>query len=164
MTKKLLAVIFIFGIARGSLAQENNPVLKDVNARKLQKVIASYEGKKAVLVNVWATWCIPCVEEFPAIVKIQQKYPEQLQVVFVSVDFPENRGRVISFLKKHKVDWTTYLSTKQSATFIESLSADWSGVVPFTKILNKKGKVIFTHENKLSFDALNQQVKRALNL
>lgn len=167
MKKKILfTVIFLFLIGAfvpEVFAQKQAaPVLKEVNAEQLQTIIESYEGKKAVLVNVWATWCIPCVEEFPEIVKIQQMYPDKLQVIFVSLDFPKHRERVVKFLKENNVDWTTYLSTDRSAQFIQSISTKWTGAVPFTKIIDKQGNVVASWENKADFDTFNRNVKRAI--
>ncbi len=161
-----LLFTFIFFISANITTAQSlrDSLLVDVTAEKLQKIIHSFEGKKAVLVNVWATWCIPCVEEFPVIVKIQKMYPEKLQVIFVSVDFPKYRDRVISFLKEHNVDWPTYLSMVQGAEFINALSDDWSGAVPFTKIINKNSDVVASWENKADFATFNRYVKQAINL
>ncbi len=165
MDRKVFIVAFFFlsGVfSFKAFAQENTQLLKDVNAEQLQTVIESYEGEKAVLVNVWATWCIPCVEEFPIIVKLQKMYPEQLQVVFVSLDFPEQRQRVVSFLKEHNVNWTTYLSTDRSSNFMQSLSKKWTGAVPFTKIIDNQGNVVTSWENKADFATFNKYVKQAI--
>lgn len=162
--KKGLFIFFTLILANGTWAQiPDDSLLVDVNTEELQTIIHSYEGEKAVLVNVWATWCIPCVEEFPEIVKIQQMYPNKLQVIFVSLDFPKDRQRAISFLKEHEVTWTTYLSTDRSPQFIQALSKEWTGAVPFTKIMNKQGNVVASWENKADFDTFNKNVKRAIN-
>lgn len=139
------------------------PLLKDVNGEELQQVINSYKGQKAVLVNVWATWCAPCIEEFPEIVKIQRKYKDQLQVVFISADFPESRDRALEFLKKQEVDWTTYFKTDKDQQFIEAISNKWTGALPFTKIISKEGEVTASWENSASFSKFDKHVKQALN-
>lgn len=140
----------------------DDDLLKDVDAEQLKEIIKSYEGEKAVLINIWATWCAPCIEEFPEIVKIQRKYEDNLRVIFVSADFPESRDRALEFLKKHGVDWTTYFKTGKDNVFIEAVSEDWSGVLPFTKIINKEGEVVSYWENSASFSKFEKHVNKAL--
>lgn len=137
-------------------------LLVNVDAKEIGEVIASHEGEKAVLVNVWATWCVPCIEEFPEIVKIQRRYPQKLQVVFISADFPENRSRAVKFLKEHNVDWTTYFKDAKDEPFINALSPDWSGALPFTKIINRQGEEVTHWENKADFDTFNKYVQQAI--
>ncbi len=138
-------------------------LLKDVSADELDGIIESYEGEKAVLINVWATWCAPCIEEFPEIVNIQRKYKDRLQVIFISADFPESRDRALQFLKEQEVDWTTYFKTGNDQKFIETLSDEWTGALPFSKIISKEGKVVASWENSATFSKFDKHVKQALN-
>lgn len=136
-------------------------LLKEVNGRDLQKIVDSYRGEKVVLINMWATWCGPCVEEFPHIIKLQRKYDEQLQVVFVSTDF--DKETAINFLREQGVNWTTYFKTGKDQQFIESVSDKWTGAMPFTKILDKQGNVVASWENKADFATFDTNFKKALN-
>jgi len=144
-------------------AQElsDGELLKDVNGEELQKVVNSYKGEKAVLLNMWATWCGPCVEEFPHIVKLQQKYDERLKVVFVSADFEKEAA--LGFLREQGVDWTTYFKTGKDQSFIASVSDKWTGAMPFTKIIDKQGNVVASWENKADFDTFDENVIKAIN-
>lgn len=139
------------------------PFLKDVTGEELQEVINSYEGEKAVLVNVWATWCAPCIEEFPYIVKLQRAYEDELKVIFVSADLPENKDRVKAFLEEHGVDWGTYFKTGKDKPFIESLSDSWSGALPFTKIINKERQVVASWEQGAGYEKFEKNIKTAIN-
>jgi len=143
--------------------ESEQTLLQNASASEIEDVIASFEGDKAVLVNVWATWCIPCVEEFPEIVKIQRKYTKQLQVIFVSADFPENRDKAVEFLKKHDVNWTTYFKTGKDEPFINALSDEWSGALPFSKVISTDGEVIAYWEKKVDFDTFNRYVQQAID-
>ncbi|TYP95372.1 Thiol-disulfide isomerase or thioredoxin [Fodinibius salinus] len=140
----------------------NDPLLKDVTADELQQIVDSYQGKKAVLVNVWATWCGPCVEEFPHIVELQRNYPEQLKVIFISADFKENRSKALSFLKEQNVDWTTYFKTGKDQPFIEALSSKWSGALPFSKVVDKEGNVVASWEQSAEYSTFEKHVKTAI--
>lgn len=158
-----MVLLSAFSIQKDTGPADVDPVLKDVDAEELEAVIESYKGEKAVLVNIWATWCAPCIEEFPEIVKIQQKYENDLQVIFVSADFQESRDKAIDFLKEQGVDWTTYFKTGKDQQFIESVSDKWSGALPFTKILNKRGEVVVSWEKSASFSKFEKHVKQAIN-
>lgn len=169
MLKKLSAVL-LFGIISAMLAFGNlnaqpipdGKLLKEVDAEKLREVIESYKGKKAVLVNLWATWCGPCVEEFPDIVKLQNIYEDRLQVIFVSADFEKEPA--IRFLREQGVDWTTYFKTGKDQVFINSLSKKWTGAMPFTKIIDKQGNVVNSWESKAEFDRFEYNIKKAIKL
>lgn len=163
--RKIFAVVVLLLLISGVpevQAQDDN-LLVDADGEKVSEIIESYRGDKAVLVNIWATWCAPCVEEFPELVKLQRAYPEQLKVIFVSADFPDSRNRALDFLKKQNVDWTTYFKTGKDQPFIESLSTEWSGALPFTKVVSKEGKVVASWEQSAEYEKFEQHVKNAIN-
>ena len=150
-------------IETGNGVPEPDDLLKDITGSELEEVIDSYRGEKAVLVNVWATWCAPCIEEFPEIVKLQRNYPEKLKVVFVSADFPGSRDKAMEFLKEQGVDWTTYFKTGKDQEFIESLSDNWTGALPFTKVIGIDGKTVDSWEQSASYQKFEKHVKTAIN-
>lgn len=163
--------IVFFAMPTLSFAQNSNTqasssehLLQDVTGGELQNIIDSYRKDKAVLVNVWATWCAPCIEEFPDIVELQRVYEDKLQVVFISADFPDNRDRALNFLKDHNVDWTTYFKTGKDQPFIEALSDKWSGALPFTKIIGKDGEVVTSWEQSADYEKFEHHIKNAINL
>jgi len=140
----------------------NVPEVVDVDYEELQSVIESYRGKKAVLLNVWATWCGPCVEELPYLRKLQEEYPDKLQVVLLSADLRSDRSRVAPFLKERGVDWKTYYKAGDNQRFLNQLSKQWSGALPFTKIIDRKGKVVGQWQGSASFDKFEKHVNKAL--
>lgn len=150
-------------MAQDGPSQTSTPLLKDVTPQELQHIINSYKGEKAVLVNVWATWCAPCIEEFPEIVKLQRNYQEQLKVIFVSADFENNRAKALDFLKKQKVNWTTYFKTGDDQKFIESLSSSWTGALPFSKVIAVNGEVVDSWEQSAEYETFEKHVKTAIN-
>lgn len=141
----------------------DDKLLKDITGSELQKVVDSYQGEKAVLINVWATWCAPCIKEFPEIVKLQRNYPDKLKVIFVSADFPGQRDAALEFLKEQKVDWTTYFKTGKDQQFIESLSKSWTGALPFTKVVGLNGDLVASWEQSASYEKFEHHVKTAIN-
>lgn len=148
-----------------SASQSNGTiVLTDLAPEQIQDVVALYNAEgKAVLLNVWATWCSPCVEEFPDIVALKQKYDTQLAVVFISADFPEDRDRAIEFLRDQNVNWETYMKTGKDEPFINALSIEWGGALPFTKIYNKNGEIVTFWENKAAYETFEKSILLAIN-
>lgn len=149
--------------ASSKVTAPDDTLLEDVTPDELQQVVNSYEGEKAVLINIWATWCAPCIEEFPYLVELQQEYENDLQVIFVSADFPNNRDRALEFLKEQNVNWTTYFKTGKDQPFIESLSDSWSGALPFTKIIREDGTVVASWEQGAEYEKFERNIKKAIN-
>ena len=128
--------------------------LSPATAEILLEKISSYKGEKVVLVNVWALWCVPCVEEFPMILNLQKK-TNDLEVIFISADFEDKSQDVIKFLNDHNVGPISYIKRQKDEDFIKGLSPEWSGTLPYTIVYAKKsGLVIDSWEgkkNKLRF-------------
>lgn len=114
-------------------------IFRTLSANDLRELLRAETGRKAVLVNVWATWCAPCVEEFPFIVKLQKTHPDRLRVIFISADFPENDTAVAGFLKNQGVEGATYAMRTEDQDFISSLAEEWTGAIPATAIYGRKG-------------------------
>jgi thiol-disulfide isomerase/thioredoxin len=113
-----------------------------VTDKELQQIISKREGK-VLFLNIWATWCMPCVEEFPSIVKLSKKYENKdFEVVALSVDLPsEKDSRIIPFLKKQGADFRVIVAEEKSSNnIINMLDSSWSGAVPVTFIYDKNGK------------------------
>ena len=91
------------------------------------------------MINVWSTWCLPCIEEFPYIVNLEKQYDtKDLDVVFLSTDWDENALEVKQFLKEQNVVGQHYRKKEgDDENFINSISQSWSGVLPFTGIYDK---------------------------
>jgi thiol-disulfide isomerase/thioredoxin len=109
----------------------------------LENLIKNRTGKP-LLINIWATWCAPCREEFPDLVKIAHEYGDKIDVVGISVDFPEEiDSKIIPFLKKQNVLFTNYvIKVIEPEDFINLLNKEWSGAIPATFIYNEKGNQI----------------------
>src|SRR5690606_20540917 len=85
--------------------------LVETTPESFAELLASKKGK-IVLVDFWATWCIPCRKNFPHIVEFQKQYAEQgLEVISVSLDDAEARGDVLEFLKEQGARFDNLIST-----------------------------------------------------
>ena len=125
----------------GGAAQQKRS-LSQVDAAGLSRAVAGQKGK-VVLVNFWATWCAPCVAEFPDIVRLYQKYNAKgLRVIAVSFD--EEAPTAIPFLDKQKAEFLTLIkSPKQDDDiFIKTFDKD-SGetpALPMSWVYDRSGK------------------------
>src|SRR4030095_7812389 len=114
------------------------------------------------LINFWATWCKPCVEEFPDLVKINKTYKdEEFKLVFVSLDFSEDlHTKTTGFLKKMKVDFTTYYNGfEKDDELIEYIDKKWNGGIPGTFIFDKDGKLAKTFIGKTKYEDFEKAIE-----
>lgn len=125
--------------------------------------LAQQSNGRAVLVNVWATWCVPCREEFPRILELSRKYAHRgLRVIFVSGDFEHARSEVVRFLAEQGVDFPTYLKTGNDMAFIHALEPRWSGALPATIIYDAAGAVRHFWEGEASVDTFEERIRDVL--
>jgi thiol-disulfide isomerase/thioredoxin len=121
-------------------------------------------GAKVVLVNMWATWCGPCREEFPDLVKLAKNYRDRgLRVVFVSWD--DDAAVTGKFLAQQQVDFPSYIkaSSERDPDFINAIEPRWTGAFPATMVYDASGKVLNFWEGKASYAQLEQRVLEVLN-
>lgn len=124
--------------------------LRLITVDELLREVRSYRGEKAVLVNIWATWCKPCVDEFPMIVNLENT-EKDLKVIFVSADFIDNKKEVKKFLIQQNLKEDLFIKNQKDQKFIDGLHKDWTGALPFTILFGKTtGKVVDYWEGKRS--------------
>lgn len=115
-----------------------------------------------LLVHAWATWCQPCLVEFPELVKVyNQFHPDGLELLLVSADDPGDLTVVQSFLAKHESPVGSLVTTKLDQNFIESLSPNWGGALP-ASFLYANGKLLAEWEGKRSYEHYATQIGQLL--
>jgi thiol-disulfide isomerase/thioredoxin len=139
------------------------PTVREVTHTDALKVVKQSDAKITV-VNFWATWCVPCVEEFPSFTKLDRTLDEQgVEVMFISTDFPNQKQKVADFLAEHGVTGTSYLKTGDATKFVNGFSEDWSGAVPATFIYDSDGTLLTFWEGKTSYEELKTRVTKHLD-
>ena len=119
---------------------------------------------RLVLVHVWATWCDPCREEFPELMRVLRKYKtDTLLPILVSADDPADLQAVEAFLIESESPTGSLVATDLSQTFIESLSPNWSGAMPATFLYRSDGKLIAEWEGKRSYEHYITAIEKWLN-
>jgi len=121
-------------------------------------------GAKAVVVNMWATWCGPCREEFPGLVRVAQQYSGQgLKTILVSADDTNDIAAVKKFLADEGVDFPAYIKAEKDQAFIDGLDKRWTGALPATFIFDGSGKLRDFWEGEASFNVFQQKVVEVLS-
>jgi thiol-disulfide isomerase/thioredoxin len=116
------------------------------------------------IVNFWATWCKPCVEELPAFDSLYKQLSGQpVKVILVSLDFIEDLDKkVIPFLEKRQVKATCFLLDETNGNdFVNTISSSWSGAIPAT--LFKKGEKKLLVEKKQRLEDLTRSLDQLKN-
>jgi thiol-disulfide isomerase/thioredoxin len=140
--------------------------LIEVDANGLMQAIARQKGK-VVLVNMWATWCAPCVAEFPDVVKLYQKYRAKgLEVIAVSFD--AEAALAISFLDRQKADFINVWKTQKQDddAFKRIFEKEWlekaAGALPASWLFDRSGKRQYYRAGKFDSSALDAQIAELL--
>lgn len=136
--------------------------VKAIDEAGFKRLVAERKGK-LLFVNVWATWCAPCVEEFPDLVKLAQYYNgANVEVVAISADFPDEiDSKIVPFLKKQRVPFTTYVAQFENQdSFINTLNISWNGALPATFIYDAEGKQRFFIIGKSNFDRFKNEIEK----
>jgi thiol-disulfide isomerase/thioredoxin len=158
----MMVVLISFSLACDRTKQDGD-LLLDVDPQSIVEVIRQYEGEKPVLLNVWATWCAPCIEEFPYLLRLNQEYGDDFELLLVNADFEEAKPEAIEFLKKQSVDFRSYYKTGSDNEFILAVSEEWTGALPYTLILDKNGEIIAQWEGKADYQSFESGLLEAIN-
>lgn len=147
--------------------QDNNarPVNLDLaDAQALHQLVSSIAPGRMLLVNVWATWCGPCVTEFPALQKMVRTYiNRQIDFVTVSINNPDEQKLVLAFLQKqHAFNRNLMFSGNDSADAVKAIGDGWQGGAPFTVLLGPEGKILYSTQGEMDAIAVRRAILRNL--
>ena len=125
------------------------------------------EKGQPLLVNFWATWCGPCREEFPDLIRVGQEFGKDggLRFVTVSTDDPADiKGSVTEFLASvHAESVPSYLfSASDAEKAIGVVDKDWSGELPATFLYGRDGQLVFRHTGRVKVEELRAAINAAL--
>jgi thiol-disulfide isomerase/thioredoxin len=111
----------------------------EVDADGLSRLVTSHRGHP-VVVSFWATWCAPCVAEFPELMAFARAH-QDVVVLSVSIDDREDRAAVEAFLAERRPPFPVYLKAPGAdEAFINSVHPEWSGAVPATVVFDRQGR------------------------
>jgi thiol-disulfide isomerase/thioredoxin len=137
----------------------------EVRPATVEQLLAAVRapGARVVLLNVWATWCTPCREEFPDLLRLEREHRARgLRLVLISGDFDSELPAVRRFLTAQGVDFLTYLKQGDDMPFIDGLDARWTGALPATLLYDGAGRGLWFHEGRAAYDTLKTRIEEAL--
>jgi thiol-disulfide isomerase/thioredoxin len=136
------------------------PRLPRTNARDLQQRIARHKGK-VVIVNLWATWCKPCVEELPDLARFIAITSRVGAMIGVSLDDEETADQTVPpVLRQHRVEYPVLVVKQNLDQFADRFDKEWRGEVPRFYLYDKSGKRVKAWSGKTSYATLEAEVKR----
>lgn len=106
---------------------------------------------KLRLINIWATWCGPCVSEFPEFVIINRMYnARDFELITISADDPTKKEKVHDFLKKKQAANKNYIfSGDNKYKLIEAVDPKWQGALPYTVLVEPGGKIVYAKQSTI---------------
>ncbi len=112
--------------------------------------LASLKGQ-AVLINFWATWCTPCVEEMPELSELQAEMtPQKIQIIGIGIDSPSN---IAEFSSKYKINYPLYVAG-MNGTELSREFGNKAGGLPFTVLIGRDGAIKKTYLGRLKMAEL----------
>lgn len=161
-------------VSEGDEKWAHEPVtLETIDAAGVARLVANGSGKLR-LINVWATWCAPCVEEFPELVKLTRQLGNRdFEVITISMDDPKQQARALQFLEaRHAAapgrlrrslqregrTTNNYLYTGGTDALTAALDKEWPGPLPHTILVTPDGRIVYRHNGPLDFDELRDRI------
>lgn len=142
--------------------EDKSFIVKSFNFDGLENYIKP-QNDTIYIVNFWATWCKPCIEELPYFEKINEEYgSKNVKVILVSMDMSKQvLSRLIPFLEKNKIKSEVILLNDVDAdAWINKVDPSWSGALPATLIYNSKKRLFF--EQSFTYQTLLEQLNTFL--
>lgn len=172
-TSLILTVISIF-LTANILAQKPKvspdtkvaalPKVTQVNETTIKEILKA--NGKPLLVNFWATWCVPCREEFPELIEIDKEYKGKIDFITISLDDPAEINRdVPKFLNEMKATMPAYLlRTNDESAVIGAITKDWAGGLPFSVLYNEKGELVYFKQGKIKIEDVKSKLDEVIKL
>ncbi len=121
-------------------------------------------SENLLLVNVWATWCGPCVVEFPELVKIYRMYSgRDFDMVTISADKPTQHKKVLEFLQEQNAAFrNVQFSSTDVYALIDAVDPEWPGALPHTVLVEPGGNILYRHTGLIDPLEVKQKIVEVL--
>ena len=124
------------------------------------KELLENKSDKLRLINVWATWCGPCVIEFTDFITMNRMYRgRDFEFISISADTPANKEKVEKVLKKLQASATNYLfDTDDKYKLIEAIDPKWQGALPYTILVEPGGKIVYAKQGRIDVAEMKKMI------
>jgi thiol-disulfide isomerase/thioredoxin len=128
-----------------------------------QRTLTAHKGR-VVLVDLWATWCAPCLEELPALVKLEAKYRGRgFRLITISCDEPAEQTQALRVLQQHGAPMPAFLKqVKNDENFINWLDRKWSGALPALFLYDRAGRRVSSFVGETDLAELEKTIRKLL--
>lgn len=162
MKQFLFALTLILLIGCSKKTEMTSPEVVQVDYEKLTPYLQAEEGKIRII-NFWATWCKPCVEEIPEFQKLYGNYKdENVELIMVSLDF-ENQyeAKLLPYIAEHQLQGIQlHMIDPDQNDWIPKVSESWSGAIPATIVISENKSEFF--EQPFTYKELETVLKTHL--
>jgi peroxiredoxin len=134
--------------------------LEDIDIKGIKGLVRNDSTGKLRLINIWATWCGPCVTEFPDLIIIDRMYRgRKFELITISADKKDKKQDVLNFLKQHQASNKNYIFNNDDVyQMIEAIDPEWQGGLPYTMVIEPGGKIIYRKQDTID----PQQMKKLI--
>ncbi|MEI9909077.1 MAG: redoxin family protein [Bacteroidota bacterium] len=124
------------------------------------KDLLKNNSDKLRLINVWATWCGPCITEFPDFMTINRMYRgRDFEFISISADDPAQKEKVLKFLKGKQASGKNYLfSIDDKYKMIEAIDPKWQGALPYTILVEPGGKIVYGKQGRIDVKEMKKAI------
>jgi peroxiredoxin len=137
--------------------------LESIDADGIKQLVKN-ESENLRLINVWATWCGPCIIEFPELVKINFMYRHRgFELITISADNPNKYDQVLKFLENNHASSKNYLFNKSDKyALIEAVNPEWQGAIPYTMLVKPGGEVLYVAQDQIDPLTIKREIVKVL--
>lgn len=145
--------------------RKESVALQPADAAALRELRGNAGTGKVRLINVWATWCGPCVSEFDELIEQNLRFRQRdFELVTVAAQFPDEQPKVLRFLQqRHASTRNLIFGSTDKYALMEALDPEWTGALPHTLLIGPDGQVLHRQTGAIDFLALRRAIVPALN-
>lgn len=131
-----------------------------ISQEGIQDLLKNEDSGKLRLINIWATWCGPCIIEYPEFIALHRMYgARDFEFVSISADKPSEKKKVLKFLTEKESAITNYLFDQEDKyALIEAIDPDWNGALPYTMLIEPGGEIVWKHQGEVDFYELKKVI------
>jgi thiol-disulfide isomerase/thioredoxin len=150
---------------KGRAVTPRKPIVVNPIDLEALKGLITQQREHPLLINFWATFCDPCREEFPDLVKIDREYrPRSLEFITISLDdVTDIKTSVPKFLGTMKATMPAYLlDVPDPEPAIDLVDPRWQGSLPATFLYNEKGEMVYKHFGRVNPAELREEIEKVI--
>lgn len=159
----MMAFLLVFGLSIKTARAQTVPIL---TFGAFEKYLHP-ESDTVYVINFWATWCKPCVEELPYFEQLHEKYKnKKVKVLLVSIDFKSQyEKKVVPFVQKNKLQAAVLLLDGEGNNdFIDKVNPQWQGTIPATSVLHAPSQTNAFYEKQFTLEELENIIQPFIKL